>query len=56
VLVELNVTEQRYRAVLQVQAGVPVTEVADAFGVSRIARFKARKPEPLMARARRRDG
>jgi transposase len=29
--------EQRYRAVLQVQAGVPVTEVADAFGVSRQA-------------------
>jgi hypothetical protein len=27
--------EQRYRAVLQVQAGVPVTEVADAFGASR---------------------
>jgi transposase InsO family protein len=37
VLVELNVMEQRYRAVLQVQAGVPVTEVADAFGVSRQA-------------------
>jgi transposase-like protein len=29
--------EQRYRAVLQVQAGVPVTEVADAFGASRQA-------------------
>jgi hypothetical protein len=37
VLVELNVTEQRYRAVLEVQAGVPVTEVADRFGVSRQA-------------------
>jgi len=37
VLVELNVMEQRYRAVLQVEAGVPVTEVADAFGVSRQA-------------------
>ena len=37
VLVELSVTEQRYRAVLQVQAGVPVSEVADAFGVSRQA-------------------
>jgi transposase InsO family protein len=29
--------EQRYRAVLQVQAGVPVIEVAEAFGVSRQA-------------------
>lgn len=29
--------EQRYRAVLEVQAGVPVTEVADRFGVSRQA-------------------
>ena len=26
--------EQRYRAVLEVQAGVPVTEVAERFGVS----------------------
>src|SRR5919202_3303800 len=30
-------TEQRYRAVLEVQAGVPVTEVAERFGVSRQA-------------------
>jgi transposase InsO family protein len=37
VLVELTVTEQRYRAVLLVQAGVPVTEVAEMFGVSRQA-------------------
>jgi len=29
--------EQRYRAVLQVQAGVPVTEVAETFAVSRQA-------------------
>ena len=29
--------EQRYRAVLQVQSGMPVTEVAEAFGVSRQA-------------------
>jgi len=28
-------TEQRYRAVLEVHAGVPVTEVAERFGVSR---------------------
>jgi hypothetical protein len=34
VLVELSVTEQRYRAVLEVQAGVAVTEVAERFGVS----------------------
>jgi transposase InsO family protein len=32
---ELSVTEQRYRAVLEVMAGVPVTEVADRYGVSR---------------------
>lgn len=32
---ELSVVEQRYRAVLQVQAGVSVTEVAGRFGVSR---------------------
>ncbi|MFI6504399.1 IS481 family transposase [Nonomuraea typhae] len=31
----MSVVEQRYRAVLQVQAGVPVTEVAAQFGVSR---------------------
>ncbi|GAA3473676.1 hypothetical protein GCM10018965_082290 [Nonomuraea roseola] len=34
-LVDLSVVEQRYRAVLEVQAGVPVTEVAAKFGVSR---------------------
>jgi transposase len=32
---ELSVTEQRYRAVLVVRAGVPVTEVAGRYGVSR---------------------
>ena len=32
---ELSVTEQRYRAVLEVLAGIPVTEVADRYGVSR---------------------
>jgi len=37
VLVELTMTEQRYRAVLEVEAGVPVTEVAERFGVSRQA-------------------
>jgi transposase InsO family protein len=37
VLVELTMTEQRYRAVLEVQAGMPVTEIAERFGVSRQA-------------------
>jgi transposase InsO family protein len=32
---ELSVTEQRYRAVLEVGAGIPVTEVAERYGVSR---------------------
>jgi transposase-like protein len=32
---ELSVTEQRYRAMLEVGAGVPVTEVAERYGVSR---------------------
>lgn len=34
-LVELSVVEQRYRAVLEVEAGSPVTEVAERYGVSR---------------------
>ena len=34
-LVEVSVVEQRYRAVLEVRAGVPVTEVAAGSGVSR---------------------
>ena len=34
-LVELSVVEQRYRAVLEVAAGVPVLEVAARSGVSR---------------------
>jgi transposase len=34
-LVEVSVVEQRYRAVLEVRAGVPVTEVAARSGVSR---------------------
>jgi len=32
---ELSVAEQRYRAVLEVGAGVPVTEVAERYGISR---------------------
>src|SRR5260221_8062455 len=31
----LSVTGQRYRAVLEVRAGAPVTEVAERYGVSR---------------------
>ncbi len=34
-LVEVSVVEQRYRAVLEARAGVPVTEVAERYGVSR---------------------
>jgi transposase InsO family protein len=34
-LVEVSVVEQRYRAVLEVKSGVPVTEVAARSGVSR---------------------
>lgn len=37
VLLELSVMEQRYRAVLQVRAGMPVIEAAEAFWVSRQA-------------------
>ena len=32
---ELNVIEQRYRAVLEVLSGIPVTEVAERYGVVR---------------------
>jgi transposase InsO family protein len=32
---ELSVAEQRYRAVLEAGAGIPVTEVAERYGVSR---------------------
>jgi transposase InsO family protein len=35
VLVELSVMEQRYRAVLEAEAGAPVTEVAARYGVTR---------------------
>jgi transposase len=34
-LVEVSVVEQRYRAVLEVRAGVPVTETVARSGVSR---------------------
>jgi hypothetical protein len=35
--VELTITEPRYRAALEADAGVPVTEVAERYGVSRQA-------------------
>jgi transposase len=44
---ELNVVEQRYRAVLEVLSGIPVTEVAERYGVARqtvhrwLARYQA---------------
>lgn len=44
---EMNVVEQRYRAVLEVLSGVPVTEVAERYGVARqtvhrwVARYQA---------------
>jgi transposase len=41
--VGLTMTAQRYRAVLEVQAGVPVIEVAERFGVSRQAVHRWRR-------------
>ena len=32
---ELNVVEERYRAVLEVLSGIPVVEVAERYGVAR---------------------
>jgi transposase InsO family protein len=58
-LVELSVVEQRYRAVLEAAAGVPVTEVAAHFGVSRqsvhawIRRYRTGGLGGLMDRSRR---
>jgi transposase len=58
-LVELSVVEQRYRAVLDVRAGVAVTEVADRYGVSRqsvhawVRRYEAGGLGGLMDRSRR---
>ena len=54
---ELSVTEQRYRAVLEVLAGVPVTEVADQYGVSRqsvhawLVRYRDEGPPGLEERS-----
>jgi transposase InsO family protein len=54
---ELSVTEQRYRAVLEVMAGIPVTEVAERYGVSRqsvhawLARYRDEGPPGLQDRS-----
>lgn len=54
---ELSVTEQRYRAVLEVAAGVPVTEVAERYGVSRrsvhtwLRRYRDEGPSGLADRS-----
>jgi transposase InsO family protein len=58
-LLELSVTEQRYRAVLEVLAGVPVTEVAGRYGVSRqsvhtwLRRYRDEGPSGLADRSHR---
>src|ERR1700753_2766567 len=48
---ELNVIEQRYQAVLEVLEDIPVTEVAERFGVSRqtVHRWVARYRESGLA-------
>lgn len=54
---ELSVTEQRYRAVLEVRAGVPVIEVAERYGVSRqslhawLRRYRDERPSGLADRS-----
>ncbi len=56
---ELSVAEQRYRAVLEVGAGVPVTEVAERYGVSRqsvhtwLARYRQEGISGLQDRSHR---
>jgi transposase InsO family protein len=56
---ELSVTEQRYRAVLEVMAGIPVTEVAERYGVSRqsvhswLRRYREEGPSGLADRSHR---
>jgi transposase len=48
---ELNVVEQRYQAVLEVLDDIPVTEVAERFGVTRqtVHRWVARYRESGLA-------
>jgi transposase InsO family protein len=56
---ELSVVEQRYRAVLEIAAGVPVTEVAERYGVSRqsvhawLRRYRDEGPSGLADRSHR---
>lgn len=58
-LVELSVMEQRYRAVLEAEAGCPVTEIAARHGVSRqtvhawVRRYKAGGLAALAGRSHR---
>jgi transposase InsO family protein len=58
-LVELSVVEQRYRAVLEAAAGVPIAEIAERFGVSRqsvhswVRRYEQGGLGGLMDRSRR---
>jgi transposase len=47
---EMSVAEQRYRAVLEVGIGVPVTEVAERYGVSRQSVHAALDRYPGLAR------
>jgi hypothetical protein len=46
-MTELSVAEQRYRAVLEVGAGVPVTKVAERFADMSQARADARDLGPF---------
>jgi transposase len=54
---ELNVVEQRYRAVVEVLSGTPVTEVAERYGVARqtvhrwMARYRAEGLDGLADRS-----
>jgi transposase len=59
VITELSVMEQRYQAVLEVDAGLPVAEVAERFGVSAklstgwVTRYRAGDLEALADRSKR---
>ncbi|MCU1661228.1 MAG: putative family ISMav2-like transposase [Pseudonocardia sp.] len=59
VITELSVMEQRYQAVLEVEGGIPVVEVAARFGVSRqaihrwVARYRGGGLEALADRSKR---
>jgi hypothetical protein len=59
VITELSVMEQRCQAVLEVEAGLPMLDVADRFGVSRqaihrwVARYRGGGLEALADRSKR---